>query len=654
MSRRLKVNNRRRRRSIRARLAKWLALPLSFFAGSAKADMTVVEAFLAGNDWDCMALTFEGFCLFLVVTVSLTGVDVSIHLTPKISHYNPELLVATTGRINTSPLTDANLLYGTLAREASKPFISLLTGEGGLPPNAYDNVDGAYASRGSTTGTVSPRANNNTKRSYIFSEVDIVGSPGNVLTLYAEGFESLSEAPMNMVEGVQSALTAVQQIPDVIESTSEAIAPTEVDDAERVNDLAESDQYDGWWEDIEVSPTAVATLLLGEDVAGLIEGATGIYDALEPFDFEVDAALLASIEDAEQQINDAVEDVETTLGDINDYLDDSDDVDDLADGAADADLDGSDVTDGIDTLTDEVLSWSVEELADALEESIEDIQAQIDEVLGQVQQLEDILSAMQGGGAGIVIHPWRNFCKRDASVYKPYFLSGLDIIAWRWRLPEMVYPQTYSVPLRSDGEGGFGFFSKSNHVGNFDVSTFDFGEFEFPEWNYWGPIYPRAGGLMQSDMIKARAVAASRAVHVVTRAGEPHIYWPLRVKQHNDWIYDGFKGSVKAPPTEFDPQDGETGLWQLIDAGEHGGGEHSCLRFGEEDALAPVPTFNDDGEIDGVTAGSYPELVDSDDGRLLYNFWRKKVCCEDPDPPNGISIYLEDLDLQIELSEVVG
>ena len=51
--------------------------------------MTVIEAFLAGNDMECLQLTFEGFCMWFVVTVSLFGgINVGLHFTPKVSHYN--------------------------------------------------------------------------------------------------------------------------------------------------------------------------------------------------------------------------------------------------------------------------------------------------------------------------------------------------------------------------------------------------------------------------------------------------------------------------------------------------------------------------------------------------------------------------------------
>lgn len=90
-------------------------------------------------------------------------------------------------------------------------------------------------------------------------------------------------------------------------------------------------------------------------------------------------------------------------------------------------------------------------------------------------------------------------CSNDVVPLQPYFISTLDLLAWRGGIPEMLYPEALTPGLRELGNPG----------------------------DLWGNIYPRSGALGQTNDYKAAAVMAQRAVDIVTRAGQSHVYLPL-------------------------------------------------------------------------------------------------------------------------------
>jgi integrating conjugative element protein (TIGR03756 family) len=83
----------------------------------------------------------------------------------------------------------------------------------------------------------------------------------------------------------------------------------------------------------------------------------------------------------------------------------------------------------------------------------------------------------------------------------PYLLSTFDTLAWRYTLPEALYPESLIPGMRE--------------VGTRSAA------------NLWSNVYPRGGFLHQADGYKASAVVAQRAGDIVTRKGQPHVYQPL-------------------------------------------------------------------------------------------------------------------------------
>nr|AEY78216.1 hypothetical protein [Aliivibrio fischeri] len=81
----------------------------------------------------------------------------------------------------------------------------------------------------------------------------------------------------------------------------------------------------------------------------------------------------------------------------------------------------------------------------------------------------------------------------------PYYLSSLDSLGWRHNLPDLLTLDTWN-PM-------------SDSLGNF------------------GPVFPRGGFVLQPHPFKAAALAAFRAMHLVTRRGESRLYKPLVANQ---------------------------------------------------------------------------------------------------------------------------
>lgn len=168
----------------------------------------------------------------------------------------------------------------------------------------------------------------------------------------------------------------------------------------------------------------------------------------------------------------------------------------------------------------------------------------------------------------------------------PYFLSGLDTLAWRSALTEIIYLATWVPGLR-------------------EVGTFPF--------NTWGSVHPRNGFINQSEDPKAGAVIAQRAADLATRSGQPHVYVP--VGSVPGWPSGGKKMWEPGPVQENDP---ENSKWQMLVPET----SEVCEAFGENDTL-------------DVFAGWSANKVD-DSADYAWNLWRYYQCCDD----EGIFLFV--------------
>ncbi len=119
-------------------------------------------------------------------------------------------------------------------------------------------------------------------------------------------------------------------------------------------------------------------------------------------------------------------------------------------------------------------------------------------------------------------------CEGAGTAFMPYLLSTLDTLAWRYNLPEMLYPEALTPGEREIGSRTSG--------------------------DLWGNVYPRGGFLHQSDDYLAGAVVAQRAGDIVTRRGQLHVYQPLLANAK-----DGYW-----PAGELLESDAQTGKWQEL------------------------------------------------------------------------------------------
>jgi integrating conjugative element protein (TIGR03756 family) len=156
-------------------------------------------------------------------------------------------------------------------------------------------------------------------------------------------------------------------------------------------------------------------------------------------------------------------------------------------------------------------------------------------------------------------------CPGAGLPYVPNMLSTLDTLAWRYGVPESVFPQALTPGVRE--------------IGNRTLL------------NLWGSVYPRSGFLHQVDDYKASAVMAQRAGDVVTRLGQVHVYQPLlALPKPGYW-----------PAGELREGEARTGKWQQ---------------------LSPVisPTCS-------VFPDRSPALQ-SQDGGYAWALWRPYSCCK--------------------------
>ncbi|MFG1304659.1 TIGR03756 family integrating conjugative element protein [Xanthobacter autotrophicus] len=137
-----------------------------------------------------------------------------------------------------------------------------------------------------------------------------------------------------------------------------------------------------------------------------------------------------------------------------------------------------------------------------------------------------------GHPAGVTFSSFANAfghaCTGAGTPFMPYLLSTLDTVAWRYNVPESVYPEAL-IP-------------RTREIGN------------RTSFNLWGAVYPRGGFLHQSDDYKSGAVGAQRAGDIVTRRGQPHVYQPLLANAS-----DGYW-----PAGELIEGNAATGKWQEL------------------------------------------------------------------------------------------
>jgi integrating conjugative element protein (TIGR03756 family) len=155
-------------------------------------------------------------------------------------------------------------------------------------------------------------------------------------------------------------------------------------------------------------------------------------------------------------------------------------------------------------------------------------------------------------------------CAPGATPYWPYFLSVLD---YNWRDPIVETPLTLFNALKTIHKGTTNF----------------------------GPLYPRIGFVNQGHDYKSAVVNARRTADIITRTGQPHVYWPAV------W---GSRAGYWPPGTENNP------LWQQLNPK----GSSGCTT---------LPDIDDTFSL----IDPYRARVNQSTG-YAWHLWRTYRCCE--------------------------
>lgn len=191
-----------------------------------------------------------------------------------------------------------------------------------------------------------------------------------------------------------------------------------------------------------------------------------------------------------------------------------------------------------------------------------DINALLAGPIAQVKQ------AMQMAQAGSHVFDLTLVCPSSGVPFSLYYLSDLDALSWRGLIPvEALYPGSW-IPGSSDVSDGNPF-----------IYT-------------WGGRYPRTGEISQPNPVKASAVIAERAIHIIKRGAQPHIYQVLAQRDTSGMVMFASQASP---------------VWQMVYPQDTG-----CITFGGNDSLS---------------LGSFGDGQSSSEYGFIWNLWHYYECC---------------------------
>ena len=170
------------------------------------------------------------------------------------------------------------------------------------------------------------------------------------------------------------------------------------------------------------------------------------------------------------------------------------------------------------------------------------------------------------------------FCESEATMMFPYFLSVYDPF---WREPILETPFTLLNFFRVVGYG----------KAPLQTST-------------WGPVYPRIGLVQNGHDYKAGAVAAQRAVNIVTQEHQLHVYSTVL---EDTKVQQGYW-----PPGEAIEGDEYYGKWQQLLPSDN-----------------TAPTCHVFADQDDQLSGFLDPFMDrtNESTGYVWNLWRPYSCC---------------------------
>ncbi|OED39701.1 hypothetical protein AB833_13850 [Chromatiales bacterium (ex Bugula neritina AB1)] len=589
------------------------ALTLSLLPHQATARTNFLEVFAKSNEPQCVELQLEGFALF--ARLSLSGIR--FYASPITAQYNPDFVVSAYPRLGNSPILESVVGFGPAQNLISQPVLEALTGRDA--PETYRDVSlwSGQQSEGMKTQRTGLQ----------YFETEVFGHPGNIFTLVSDRVQKINRVP-DMGELGSTAFRAMnQQLSRNADRAVDVIAN------------ASTRLGDSWNEGVDFNPRLVAANAITGNLARLANDPAvsgGIEQAIDRGEVnEGEQTLLTRLLDAGvSQANDTI----TDLG--------IDEPNDTGQEVGLNDLTRIDVAglpgDVVDTLRQSLADLTPASIIDSLAPPAYGqtlaMAEQVQSLFESTRDLSDLQGEISSLGFGVSaeLMTWRGLCPSDTTMFSPYYLSGLNVPAWRFNIPEIADPRTY-IP-----------FSKRTTVGEFFPGTVG-GPRELleglAEVQNYGSVYPRNGYLLQADPVKAAAVTAFRAAHVVTRRNQAHVYRYAAPRNRSrlremDAAYIALDSSLdsRAESTmQLEPYLQETGRWQLIYT--KGGQEDTqCHRFGAPDVNPPIqdninsanPLTNND---DSAFATQWTDNRRSEDGAYVFNLWRRYRCAPEPRKP---------------------
>lgn len=578
--------------------------------------ISFLEVFAKSNDPECLELNFDGVSLH----VRITPANVTFFLSPIFSHYNPDFLVASYPRLGDSPLFESYVALGTAQNIIAKPVVELLSGADA--PETF----GVKREWGSGKGTDAGR---DSKKTLSFYETEVFGHPGNIYTWASRAYRGETVLDPSTLGNLVSAVPdAAASIPQRINS---AIS--------EVGQRSETTLGNGFSIDAlrRIDPIELATNAVVGEVADLYNS-SGIGSAINSVrdvlpDSVEESLVASSLSYGSGFLQRFGNQASSATGGIG------------ASGETPEDLE-PDEPFSLEGLGDDVRTELIDQLGQLTPEAIgARIEGEIADLQGQVTEFQELfeslnqlvtpesLSALVPGVSAQIL-PFNGLCPSDVEPFQPYYLSGANILSWRYKLPEIVYPQTY-IPFSNSTTIGTLFPGGST---NPLAAISSLGEVQ----NY-GSVYPRNGYQLQSHPLKAAAVAAFRATHVVTRPRQPHIYRHpdqksyRRIMMLNSEYETNFEGDNDrdGQSTYLEPDVPETGRWNLV---HNPGGEEDkhCARFGSSVTNEKLDTDNPIkliGEVANTFTDQWADDKASEDNSYVFSMWRRYRCA--PRPSSG-------------------
>lgn len=535
------------------------------------AKISAFQFITESNTQSCFDLRLEG----IVVWAKITPLGIDISYTLNISHYNPDFIVSVFPKIGSSPIKESHALYSGLGTKLSKNVLSVLEGE--KPPESFENEElfGGRMSDGASG-----------KSTAMFSEVEIIGHPGNLLSLAAM---ALSGRSSDISSEVRNVLVDLVKLPvetadgfsnaaSTLVGNNSSVVPSTTGNLSQETNQSELGDVSIWVDQI------IVPQMLGDDFMKALNLYGKTLELAESVESAADIDFDAMASDLDEMLEDP-------MGAVANGVMESSEVAGLVQEYSDYANSTEPLLSLIELSTDSIPDSEQLEEFEKVFESTNYTPEEIAELREGVAKMSE---AIESGGTFTGSDTF-SFCPSDTVPLAPYYQSSFNTLSWRFGLPELAFRRSYAIPYP-----GTELF-----VGQFDSAS---------DWSLWGNIYPRQGWVSQSDEVKNRSVAAFRAAHVVTREGQPHVYRYAEPKK---------EGFIRNDIPSLTPTNVESGSWQMMYPTKM----NQC---GLMQSL-PIETSG------GIRDTKYT----SDDGTYIYNLWRRYECAVRP--LGAVKLYEIDL-----------